>query len=705
MGLPPKRTFTTADGRVLSYDPKSAPAIPEIAKAFQNDPRTALAQSALAAGGTTAPVAEGGYAWLDGLARVAQGVFGGVQQKRQMDRYARDEADLLDTRSRRAGTMDVNQSDIAAKIASAFAPQTSQPAPPPSGLPVAPPPVPSPAPASALQPPFPATSGPIPAQGGQAARPIPFVAAPARSAPAARPGRGPVAFVDPLAGFGRPTSGFGPRRAPVAGASTYHTGQDYAAPEGTPVRAAAAGRVIRAWNDTKNGGGNSVIIEHADGSRTGYAHLASFNVARNTTVEAGQEIGAVGSTGRATGPHLHLTYRDANGQRQNPVTALKFGEPVQAQEAPTIPGPQVQSPVGDMPLPPEPVSVGRPDTPEAMPATRSRLLDMGKRIATDGNRYESAAGQDMIDRGLSEQGRFDETAAERVQRLRDTGYQSDLNLYNTEAAQRNQSQWENRRSVRDRNWSVADREDTQNFQSGENALNRSFQSTEAGKDRSFRASQSDKDRAFQASQAALQRSFMQQQTEAEIQGRRDAVQEQVAARRQGWLNTNAGQKAFRETADTVTANNQAIYNLDQFQSILDRQKTGGFTLGNAPGLVSWSNTDLQTMRTITNQLALLSSSTMKGSLSDKDREFLLNTVPNISKTGRANRADIVRMKGILQRSNDYADGVIRAQADGTQMDFLTNWNAFSRSVPVGGKSYNEWLATLPRYDANGKRVN
>lgn len=111
----------------------------------------------------------------------------------------------------------------------------------------------------------------------------------------------------PLSIPGRVSSGFGSRRDPFHGHHRHHGGMDIAAPAGTPILAAAPGRVVRAG--TAGGYGLLVDIEHADGIVTRYAHQESIDVAVGQEVDAGTRIGTVGSTGRSTGPHLHLEVR------------------------------------------------------------------------------------------------------------------------------------------------------------------------------------------------------------------------------------------------------------------------------------------------------------------------------------------------------------------------------------------------------------
>ncbi len=108
------------------------------------------------------------------------------------------------------------------------------------------------------------------------------------------------------------TSGFGMRVHPVTGVRKLHTGVDFAATAGTPIFAAADGRVAFAGPST--GYGNLILIEHTvDGQRvaTGYAHMTSASIRVNAgdTVVAGQQIAGVGSEGFSTGPHLHFELR------------------------------------------------------------------------------------------------------------------------------------------------------------------------------------------------------------------------------------------------------------------------------------------------------------------------------------------------------------------------------------------------------------
>lgn len=99
----------------------------------------------------------------------------------------------------------------------------------------------------------------------------------------------------------------------------YHTGLDIATSTGTPIKAAAAGTVTYAAYHYSYG--NLLIVNHANGVQTYYAHCSKLYVSVGATVGQGQTIAAVGSTGNSTGPHLHLEVR-VNGTAQNPQNYL-----------------------------------------------------------------------------------------------------------------------------------------------------------------------------------------------------------------------------------------------------------------------------------------------------------------------------------------------------------------------------------------------
>ena len=115
------------------------------------------------------------------------------------------------------------------------------------------------------------------------------------------------------------SSGFGWRDDPFRHTRRYHAGTDFRAPRGTPVLAAGAGKVVYAGR--MSGYGNVIFVDHGDGIITRYAHLRRIETHRSALVSAGDRIGQVGSTGRATGPHLHFEIRVA-GHAVDPVAGM-----------------------------------------------------------------------------------------------------------------------------------------------------------------------------------------------------------------------------------------------------------------------------------------------------------------------------------------------------------------------------------------------
>lgn len=116
------------------------------------------------------------------------------------------------------------------------------------------------------------------------------------------------------------SSGFGYRSDPFSGAGAMHAGLDFRGPIGTPILAAAPGRV--SFVGQKSGYGNVVEVDHGQGIMTRYAHLSGFTSQVGAQVAAGEQIAKMGSTGRSTGSHLHFEVR-LNGVAVNPRRFLE----------------------------------------------------------------------------------------------------------------------------------------------------------------------------------------------------------------------------------------------------------------------------------------------------------------------------------------------------------------------------------------------
>jgi len=132
--------------------------------------------------------------------------------------------------------------------------------------------------------------------------------------------------------FARPTvhtqqtSGFGVRFDPFSRRPAMHSGLDFAGGFMTPIYVTAPG--IVSFTGVRSGYGNTVEVDHGRGFKTRYAHLQGISVRSGQRVGVGQRIGAMGSTGRSTGVHLHYEVW-VNGRAQNPARFVKAGDYVQ----------------------------------------------------------------------------------------------------------------------------------------------------------------------------------------------------------------------------------------------------------------------------------------------------------------------------------------------------------------------------------------
>ncbi|MBV8700900.1 MAG: peptidoglycan DD-metalloendopeptidase family protein [Bradyrhizobium sp.] len=131
-----------------------------------------------------------------------------------------------------------------------------------------------------------------------------------------------VPYRKPVVGEVEFTSGFGVRSDPFLGRPAMHTGLDFRASMGDPVRATANGKVVSAgWS---GGYGRMVEIDHGNALSTRYGHLSEIHVKIGDQIKIGQVVGAVGSTGRSTGPHLHYETR-IDGEAVDPQKFLRAG--------------------------------------------------------------------------------------------------------------------------------------------------------------------------------------------------------------------------------------------------------------------------------------------------------------------------------------------------------------------------------------------
>ena len=692
--------------------------IPNIAQAFQNDPRSKLAQSALALGTNTAPVAQGGWAVTDGLARAAQAITGALLNKSQEKKYAARE---------QAYTADMAK---AAQLANTPQPQAApQPGADPGMLSAVQalagaPPQPAQSPGSAVPPPMAALASPPPpmASGGAPSPLAGGLSDPISGGTGPSRGASPVSFINPLGAAGHATSSFGQRGA------EFHNGQDWGAKAGTPIMAAADGVVIAAG--TNNRSGNFVRIQHPDGSITGYAHLKDApEVARGQQVSGGAVIGSVGSTGHSTGNHLHFTATAPNGTKVDPGK-IKYGQQTQAAPLPGNAGTGIVPPQmearPDAPQAPQ----GAPQAPQLPQEVQSSRIAMAQQLMQSGNPDLMAIAQQYLDKGLDEQ--FDARTRANQQQFQQgqTGYSSELANWQNASSDARGDAYARGRDADNRNFQRENRYSDQTFQAGQAQVGREFQHNERLGSEAFDMRKLSATQAFQAQQAQLDRAFQGEQgdksraTQLEVAGiRRDAAG-QKSAQRNAYFSTPTGLKMREEAGKEIKANSDAIYKYQRFLDLNDKVETGGAS-NNIPGIAGVNrmfSSSLTEMNAIANDTTLAAIGGSLGTaISDGDRKFISDSNISTANPREANRNIAAARVGALRRKNEYLVEFGNAEADGgdAQKNFQRNWNAYVNAVPIveydaQGKpkkvtdkpmTYSEWLASRPRFNNQGKRIN
>jgi hypothetical protein len=361
------------------------PVIPEITKAYQQDPRTKLAVQAMAAGSSGDPVATGKYAYADGIARALTGVAGGYINKKQQDQYGAEEDQLRDTRWER-GMRGLNE-------------ETGQPVPStPQVTPVAPP---APVQQQSLPPPqtpLQAPVDPVKAQMADALLSAPDGLAGGPGAAPPAQGGGPVGQLP----FSRPSSG----------GFDLSKGRDALKALGATV---TSGYRTKKHNAEVGGVENSYHTRGTEDNPGAY----------DFTPKAGQSMAQLEAQARKAypgydiineGDHVHVEPSRAMAVAGNSGGAAGGGNV-----------PLADGGLGDLPALPE--AVARPNRPDAVAATRSPLLRAAYKLMIDDNPYESAQGQEYYQGGLQEQGKLNENAAAREQSIRDDQYKNDYAVY------------------------------------------------------------------------------------------------------------------------------------------------------------------------------------------------------------------------------------------------------------------------------------
>lgn len=673
--------------------------IPAIAQAYQNDPRTRLAAAMLSTGSSTAPVAQGGWAVTDGLARAAQAIAGGFVERGQQRKYEKREQDYMQAMRDAAAVASAPQSQPAianpaeqaqqAAAAALVPPQqplplqtsgqgvpqplqaidpgagTSPQAPPLASLtpPTAPPPqvaaAPRPQPMQAQTPPRQQYSasdyyrnGIVPIEGGTGPNGE-FLTSP----------KGAI-------GPGQVMPGTAPEAARLAGVPfddrRYRTdpeynnllGEAYYTEQlrtfGDPVKAAAAynagpGRVRRAMRRASREGGD--WIQYLPAETQGYVTNFRERVAGGTS--GGSQVEAVGAV---------------------PVAPPQYED---VPQAPTMRGLDQ-----------------RPQAPELPQEVQSNRIAIAQQLLNSGNPDLAAFAQDYLDKGLGEQYEARTLRAQQEYGQKQAGYASELGDYNDERSQGRQFGYNQVSDAQSRNFTRETGYVDRSFQAGENAANREQEARMANQQQSWQSYENALERAHDAEQGGLDR----------------------GASSTPILDTATGLKIQDQARQEMDKNEATIAMVERFLQLNESQGTGGWLLGTGTGrsMAGFTDEQVREMNGLANQIVLGTLGGLGVAISDGDRNFVSDSTvsagaPRISNINRG-RAVI----GVMRRQNEHAYEWQRAQMQGRQLDFLDSWEAFRKSVPafrsgrngmieINPMTYQQWVASRT-YDANGNRA-
>lgn len=667
-------------------------AIPEIARAYENDPRTRLAASMMGANNGGA-VAEGKYGMADGIARAIQGIAGAYMQKQGYEKAMGDQDTLMTDRTKMAQD---GLSGMAASTASALgAPPPAQAVPqtqaPPMGPTMGQPPAPlvPGAPASPMNP-------MLQMAGGQEDGMRPFHLTSSTGAGSSFGHFNKPRVLNPGQSSRAPVDQYHSYKSTAYDELEAKYEQQYGLPSGILSR-------IRTRGERSNANQVSPV-----GARTVYQFMPStralFKKKYGVDAYAGPDQAA-----QAAALHLkesldrnngdaNLAIREYHGgpdrsrwgkENRKYIGRAGYGQGEDATARTPDDGTQPLSPIDIPDIPPE---LERPNRPEAVAATQSDKLRAAYQMMIGGNAYDSTRAMDMYGEGLTEQSRFKENASEREQALRNTEYGSDLGAYQNDRADRRTDALGRRRDAEGRVFQRAERLGGQSYGTSERVSGQNFTADQAEIERAARAAEA---RIEHEERRATELKILNR----EIEGRTELEREKGKVRRQSYFQTPGGSKEIKAAGELTRKNTETLATLDALEGLLDEgAKTGGFVRGNAPWVTRWSDSKQQAFEALADQLALANVGEMKGALSNADREFVQRMGPNVSKNVKTNKWLIKRAKNILERQLDFQDAMIASKADGRPDVFLREWREFLKDVPQAGtKTFSEWRSSIPRY--------
>jgi hypothetical protein len=700
------------------------PAIPAIAQAYQNDPRTRLAQQALDAGGSTAPVAGGKWAWASGLARAGSGIVGAIEQKQQARKY------------------DDKQQQVMNEVAAALGGGAAGPDAGAGGQ-MAPNPA---AGGTATQPPAPAAVPPMPQNNISPPGPPQVAQAPLGSGGAtALPGGPPGASAAPQAASAGAPAG-NPAVPHIAaalgggGAATpatpfpvsSRTAPAPITPTGTPATRVTGASLVQAMlpitaSTESNGkdfdGGKAVtspkgakyamqvmpatarkpgfgIAPAKDDSPAEYNRVGTELLGKLTEKYGGDPAKAWAAYNCGTGRVDHALSKHGDAwlahlpnETQNYVakncavlgTGAPQGGSGGAGAGADMNAAPMTAQLEALPATNAPSIPGLPDAPQDRGAVQSLALGGAQRLLASKDPFLYQQAMEMLGRGQTEQNDANQKARDVMNQRDNFGYQAGVgDHYDALQAQRNDA-YATGRELR----GYAHEDNT-------NAQNRAFTHNERIGEEGWTSGENQKNRDAEWDR-----------TKYTVDGRLQSEQEKRQAKFQSYLQTPQGSKLYGDSTKAINQNNGLAGLVDNFMSENGKyQDTGGMVLNNGMGskISRTLNGNLQTMDSITHQLAPMIRQQGQGSMSDRDLEMFERAIPSIGNNYDTNVKRASQFKQYVSRMNDFETRKLEAAANGNQIEFLKNWETYRNAVPVSsGKSYDDWVSSIPKYDAQGNK--
>lgn len=653
--------------------------IPAIAQAYQNDPRTRLAQGISQNGMSTAPVAQGKWAYADGLARAAQAIAGAYMTKRQEKKYGEREdayVKALNEAAQAANAPPPAQNPAMANPATA----NGNP-----GMAAA---------ASALVPSQPAPQAPPPGpqgpQAGMVPQPAPQAPPPTQQAP--QPAQ---QAPQQLSARDYYYQGI----VPIEGGTDPRTGAFRTSPKGAvgpgqvmPGTAPEAARMAGVPFDERRYRSDPEY-NNLLGEAYYNAQLQSFGdpilAAAAYNAGPGRVQRAMRRAERSGGSWSQYLPDETKKYIQNFSARVAGGGQTSSASAPPITPPTMEQ------VPQAPQSVARPQAPQLPDEVQSSRLQVAQRMLQSNNPDLISIAQTYLDKGLDEQFQSRTTRNEQQFEQGQTGYQGDINNYNNASADQRQFGYNQVTGAQERNFNRETTHTNQTFQRGENAADRAQQ---------FNLQQSNQQ--FQRGENALDRSATQQNVERQIEGRILTEREKQESRRSNYFNTAAGQRQYNQLQTVFAENDSAIGKYGQFLEALDRTSTGGVRAYTGPIEAAWDD-DVALMRSIANDTTLAKAGGSLGAqVSNSDRDFISQANVSLGNTTGANRQIAEARIRTLQRSNDYIENYTNAMADGSMSTFAQEWNKFinEQSIRIPGEyvTFSEWRDYKARQQRGGR---